>query len=148
MKNFAKTAIAAVLIAASCTAFAQNNVLYGGGTYSNANVYDDSAATSSATAQGGNATSSNNLDLNVEGDKQRSLVAVFPPPAAASAPSAQNCIVTKSEATAIGWSLVSRATAEQSSDPVCVLMWLHTRAKTEAQADALVEKIMLQLVLK
>lgn len=101
-----------------------------------------SNGTSSARANSGaEATNS----LNIGGDSNRSLVAVFPPPSTAVVPQARNCIATRSTAGGFGWNLIQGATSEQYSEPLCVLQWLASSATDPAERAAVRAEIFKRL---
>lgn len=75
------------------------------------------AASASSNAQS-NATAQQSLE-------SKSLSLGFPAPATTSVPMAQNCIVTKSQATSLALGVISHSDSIQFSDPVCVLMWAY-----------------------
>ena len=99
---------------------------------------NSSARATSASSSGAEASNS----LNIGGDSNRSMVAVFPAPSTAAVPSAHNCIATRSTAGGFGWNLIQGATSEQYSDPLCVLQWLSISATDPAERAAVRAEIL------
>jgi hypothetical protein len=104
---------------------------------------EPTTTTSSARAtSAASSTAEASNSLNVGGDSNRSLVAVFPAPSTAQVPSAHNCIATRSTAGGFGWNLIQGATSEQYSEPVCVLQWLSISATDPAERAAVRAEIL------
>lgn len=107
------------------------------------NAASSSASNShSASSSSSRSASDASNALSIGGDKNKSLVAVFPPPSTAAVPVAQNCIVTKSTAGGLGWNLIQGAGSEQYSDPVCILQWLEVTATSDDERASIRAEIM------